>query len=236
MRDSAIVVGHDAAMGLGATRHLLGAALLAALVVAGCTRDPNSEVRPAPGELLHIEVATGARANASPKLLAQLAGAAAPSSVAIVAASCNNVAHWLSDDTLNNSIVVGANPRLVRVAELVGDDRVSARLALLVENKFLRGFAIDMGDEFSEQGFDAADLDEYLALVAEPPSSAAIDRYVVYAVSVTTTVVRVTYLDRREMPDPETVDRLDHQSIFVSLDDGLYEGRVDRNECEALQR
>ena len=63
-----------------------------------------------------------------------------------------------------------------------------------------------------------------------------LDRFVVYAVSVTTAVVRVVYLDSSSMPPPDTFKRLAGQDFYLSLSDGLRDVRVSREQCDALRK
>lgn len=227
-------VRDDVAVRVGVVGRLV-VAVSVAMGGSGCRHEPTSTANGGRGELIAVELSTGSFAPESETLAARISGPEEPGSALLVAASCHNAVDWDAGRALDNGIVVGANPRLVRVAELLADDQVSADLALIVESKFLRGVDVELDAMLSEVGFDQADVDGYLALVAQAPSQEALDRFVVYAVSVTTTVVRVVYLDSSSMPPPETFKRLAGQDLYLSLSDGLQESRVSREQCDALR-
>lgn len=207
--------------------------LLVALV--GCSGSEGSSLGTGEGVVLKVDVVTGSFAPASTSLLDQLSGPMTPVDGLIAAASCHNVGDWLDDATLDNAIVVGSNPRLVRVAEIVVQGRVDARLALGAEEQFWRESQIVLTEDLVAAGFSQGDLDLYLAAVAEEPSGSATDRFVAYAVSETTKRVRVTYLDTRTMPEPRTAARLSEQRPYVVSDGELLRGVVERATCEAMR-
>jgi hypothetical protein len=206
-----------------------------AVLTAGCAASDGSKANPSPGVLLRVDVSTGHRVEDSSSIIEGLAGAEPLSAVLVVAASCHNVADWVDDHILDNAIVVGGNVRLVRVAEMLSDRLVSADLALAAESQFWSAGQVQLNDELRKQGFDQQDVDEYLALVEEQPSAAALERFVVYGVSRKMTQVRITYLDTQRMPEPTTVGRLQRQKFFLATDDGLVGAQVERSQCEALQ-
>jgi hypothetical protein len=187
-----------------------------------------------PGWLLVVDVKTGSRVHDSAEVVAMLSGDLIPSRELIVAASCHNVGVWLDDWALNNRIVVGTSARLVRVAQMIAEAEVNASLAVVLEEQVWRGGQPQLTDGLREAGFDQGDVDSYVALSEQTPSAEAAARYVVYAVSGTTTEVMVSYLDTANLPTPRTVDRNDRQEFYVAFDGQLAEQTVTADECRQL--
>jgi hypothetical protein len=202
---------------------------LACVALVACA-GPSAEVRPEPGTVLKIRT-NSPRVRYSTELPLLMSGGEAPERSFVVAASCRNVEDWMSDETLDNSIIVASNPRLVRVAELLDSGRVDPLLVKGVEEQFWRNQQPSLTDDLAEAGFDQADLDAYLESLEQPPSDDARSRYVVYAVSRTTSIAQIMYIAVTALPPLALTGRSRSYDLFVAVDGELSPTQVSESEC-----
>lgn len=215
---------------------LIAAALLVAGGLQGCG-DAESASRPAHGVALEIVVPDGdleGTIHTDSRAIAGLQGHLVPSESAVRAAACHNIENWLDDHTLVTDTVVGSNPVLLRVAELVFSGEVDAELARLAEQQRWReGADIELDSNMANAGFDQADLDEYLWLVAQPPRDAANDTYVVYAASSKMSTFLVVYAEAAELSTGRTSNgRYPDVSAWIAGNGELTEFTFPQDDCK----
>lgn len=128
------------------------------------------------------------------------------------AAYCVNGWYWLDDVTVDLTLLVATSPRLVRAAEVVDAGDFDLAMATAVEQSLLDSDAdpenvtvSDLDAEVRDR-WDVADLEAYLEATSLPPSEAASQRFVVYAVSETTTRQHVYFIDL-EQADRAAINR-----------------------------
>jgi hypothetical protein len=201
-----------------------------AFVVAAACGGPSAEVNPAPGVVLMIRTPSR-QVSESATVPLLMSGGPAPERSMVVAASCRNIGDWMADVTLDNAIVVGSSPRLVRVAELIDGGLVDPALASGVEQQYWRNERPFLNDDLVSAGFDQADLDAYVVLLEQPPSQEARDRYVVYAATRTLRIAQVMYVDVTELPTPRLRGRSRPNDLYVAVDGVLEETQVSESEC-----
>jgi len=160
----------------------------------GCT--PPVEVEPTGAVLLVIE-RSGPRVTQDDALVNAMVGDASLGGVLIRAASCHNAVRWLGNASLNTSLVVSTQSRFVRVAELLANGEIGEDLARVAESSFWNGGNLE--DDALSEGFGAAEIEAFAALVSQGPSPQALEQYVVYATSETTTRQAVVYLDSQTL-------------------------------------
>ena len=198
----------------------------------------ESSARPAPGVALEIVVPDGeldGTIHDDTRAIAGLQGDLMPSEGAVRAAACHNIEDWLDDHTLVTDTVVGSNPALLRVAELVFSGEVDVELARLAEQqRWLGRSAIELDSGMIEAGFDQGDVDDYLELVAQPPGTAANDTYVVYAASSKMSAFIVVYARTAELSVGRTSDgRYPDVTSWIAADGELTEFTFPQDECRA---
>lgn len=117
------------------------------------------------------------------------------------AAYCVNGWYWANDVTLDLTVLVATSPRLVRAAEVVEAGDFDVVMASAVEQSLLdsdvdaENVTVSDLDAQVRDRWDVADLEAYLQATSLPASEAASQRFVVYAVSRTTSLQRVYFID-----------------------------------------
>jgi len=187
----------------------------------------------------------GPRVRQDRHLELQLSGNLEVTDLAVQAAYCVNGWYWATDVTLNLQIVVGTNGQLVRAAELVASGSYDRDLAEAVEKERMGLDARDLTIELLPQSiparFGAETVEGYLAESALPSSETANRRYVVYAVSRSTSAQFVYVVDLQNA-DTAAVDRFaSEQRLSLGSDDIEVAGNnrvvtVDRDQCNAIIR
>lgn len=201
-----------------------------AVATASCAEE-RIEVGKHPGVLMSITVETGDRVVQSGELVATLAGDLMPSNSLRSDAACQNMQDWTNDVTLNNTLVVATSPRFVRAAELVESGEFPAKLIALVEQQILKGSTPKVTDAMEQADFGQTDLDAVLVALAEPPAPESLDRFVVYAASSTTTLVRISFLDTAALPKADTDGRDREIDVYVARADVLLYQQFDSDDC-----
>lgn len=151
------------------------------------------------------------------------------------AAACRNYRDWLDDRSLNTDLVIVDDATLVRSAELLDGAYAHDRLAveaetLIVHEGNVAGAVRRMrADDWPEADVEHATA--YYRARQDPPSAAALDRYVIY----TTSQTRFNGIIARLAVDPEhelirkpAFTRI--QDISVQLTDGTTV-RIDEELC-----
>jgi hypothetical protein len=143
----------------------------------------------------------GPRVNQDSELNDRLAGDVVLEERTAQAAYCVNGWYWADDVTLNTLVLVATSPRLVRAAEIVDAGDFDLAMATAVEQSLLASdvepeSVVVSGLDAEVRGrWDVADLERYLEATSQPPSEMASQRFVVYAVSETTTRQHVYFID-----------------------------------------
>lgn len=136
------------------------------------------------------------------------------------AAYCVNGWYWADDVTLDLNVLVATSPRLVRAAEVVEAGDFDGAMVTAVEQSLLNSdvdrenaAVSDLGAEVRDR-WDVADLEGYLQATSMPPSEGASRRFVVYAVSTTTSEQYVYFIDL-EKADRAAINRFAQNPIWV---------------------
>lgn len=186
----------------------------------------------------------GGRAQQDQELIEFLAGSQPADPESAVAAYCVNGWYWAIDDTLNLSVVVGSRDRLIEAAALAESGRHDATLVSAIEAADLNsetGTLVDVSQvpESILTSFGADAVERYLADVSRPPAQESRDRFVVFAVSITTSRQSVFVIDLDHL-DTDAIRRfIGHRGFGVTGNDVVVAGRdrtlyVDESDCESL--
>jgi hypothetical protein len=184
----------------------------------------------------------GPRVNQDSELNDRLAGDVVLEERTAQAAYCVNGWYWLDDVALNLTLLVATSPRLVRAAEVVDAGDFDVAMATAVEHSLLDSDVdpenltmSDLGAEVRGR-WDVADLEAYLQATSLPASEAASQRFVVYAVSTTTTQQYVYFIDL-ERADRAAINRFAQEpgwdeEILVAGSDT--EWTMNSRDCDEL--
>jgi hypothetical protein len=174
-------------------------------------------------------------------LHAQLAGSIDVSDDVAFAAYCVNGWYWATDVTLDETVLVASNDRYVRAAELVsgsvfGVDLVAAVESERISHKPGSTMSVASLPEWVIREFGVAPLGQYLLAIEEPPSDGASERFVVYAVSESTTEQLIYFVDLQRI-DRAAINRFADQfrieiGATVSVAGSPEPVPVDRHECD----
>ena len=137
-------------------------------------------------------------------LEAALTGTSSVSEDLQMLAFCVNAVDWMIDQTLDLPVIVATDPALVRAADLAADALGSeAELIAEIETEYWRrdgdlGALESWRDDITDPVRRRA-VSSYLDERSEPPSDAALERFVVYAASDTMSEQVIMYLDRERI-------------------------------------
>lgn len=194
-------------------------------------------------ELLFIDRRAGSVFD-DEKLPGMMAGDQRVAEDVVLAVFCANGDDWLRDRSLDLDVVVATDPALVRAAELyvaaIEDGRRGdAALIADVEHAYWRlGADVDALADWANGLTDddvAEEVRGYLEERQQPPSAAAADRFVVYAMNPTTFEQEVVYLDTARI-DPEMLKRPASEGfdndLLVAGEEAMR--RLDLSDCRDL--
>lgn len=181
----------------------------------------------------------GPRVHDDQPLRSVLAGDVEVSDQMVLAAFCQNGVNWLRDFALNLDIVVASRPDLIRAVELAASGTYDRSLIERIEDRAinssltaaeLREWAVSWG------GGEAA---AYLDARSEPPSSASLNRFVVYATSKTTNRQAITFVDTNQLRSDEIKGFSSRSNLGVGEADAIIAGLVDTtrlngSDCRTL--
>lgn len=213
-------------------RSLLSALSGAGVVGAGCGPENGDG-----GQLLVVR--EGGRVYEDAGLWRLMADDPLPSRRQRFAAGCQASLNNKSDVSLNASVVVSTNRRLLRAAELVDTGRADAVLASTVESLWLSGEVplaeLDVSTVRSLTDADDAVIEDYLERVAAPPPARYARSMMAVAYSSSTaeqivTVVPVIVEDgsyRSASPDSTAI-------LYVPATDETWELKVPDTVCRDL--
>ncbi len=183
----------------------------------------------------------GGRVERDDRLGVLLAGGIDVSDDVAFAAYCVNGWYWATDVTLNTNVVVASNDRYVRAAELVAGSVFGADLVAAVESERVSrepGSTVSVASlsEWVIREFGVAPLEQYLLAIKEPPSEGASERFVVYAVSESTTEQLIYFVDLQRL-DRAAINRFADQfrieiGATVSVAGSTEPVPVDRHDCD----
>ncbi len=208
---------------------VIGAFMLSISIVS-CTASPSGQISSEPGVLMRVEV-SGPPVERNADILSRLGGDVRPSADLVRFASCHNVDDWLNDVTLRDNVAVSSNPLLVRVAELLEEGEFDPMLILAVETQFWETGQISF-DDLKISGPSRAEFDRYAKARVERPSDAALERFVVYASTMTMSVQGITYLDTSTATTPfAQTGRAPTHDVRVVMADSVEEFELAASEC-----
>ena len=173
---------------------LLGAGLAVSYVQTDDSIPDEQQV------VMHIE-RDGSFVNEDSELNDLLAGDVVLDERTVRAAYCVNGWYWANDVTLDLTVLVATSPRLVRAAEVADAGDFDVVMATAVEQSLLdsdvdaENVTVSDLDAQVRDRWDVADLAAYLQATSLPASEAASQRFVVYAVSTTTSQQYVYFID-----------------------------------------
>lgn len=204
------------------------AVVMIATLATGCGK-------PTPPPTGHSETAyllvidrRGDRVDADAALAHYFDGGGFAPYLSVVRAACANGQDFSNDVSLDTTMLVAWQPRLVRAAELLADRSVERALAFAVESR-LAAVDGDLAQLGPLAGFDPDVVSGYLALRGEPPSPDAEQRFVVYAVQRNLWTQRIVFFD----PEAPTGHSGGSEGSTVHFPDGT-ERHIDGGKCAAL--
>jgi len=165
----------------------------------------------------------GPRVNEDSKLSDLLAGDIVLEERTAQAAYCVNGWYWANDVTLNLLVLVATSPRLVRAAEVAEAGDFDVVMATAVEQSLLdsdvdpENVTVSDLDAQVRDRWDVADLEAYLQATSLPASEGASQRFVVYAVSRTTSRQRVYFID---------LGQADRAAIYRFAEDPIWDDEI----------
>lgn len=183
----------------------------------------------------------GGSVDSDDDLHALLAGSIDVSDDVAFAAYCVNGGYWATDVTVNTRVLVGSNDRYVRAAELVSGSVFGVDLVAAVESERIGrkpGSTVSVASlpDWVIREFGVVPLEQYLAAIKEPPSEGASERFVVYAVSESTTEQLIYFVDLQRL-DRAAINRFADEfrieiGATVSVAGSPERVPVDRHECD----
>ncbi len=197
------------------------------LALTGCWQTPQG----AGGQFLVVR--DGDDVYFDRELWQLLSGDTLPSERQMIAAGCQATLNNYSDESLDKVVFVGTNPRLIRAGELVDWRGIDAELASTIEHLWLSG-EVDLDDldtdtVLERTEFERDDIEDYLTLAAESPSStyAPWVMVIAYSASRSSQFIRVVDVEVDDGPyrptrgidatvliyEPATTDRLEYKIL-----------------------
>ena len=167
-----------------------------------------------------------------------MSGAVPADARSALEAFCVNGPYWASDVTVDLDVVVVTSERFYRVAELVASGTYDSTMVDAVESSLLEGdeFFDDLAsvDRETIDRFGEDRVRSYLAAARQRAADDALENFVVYAVSSTTTRQHVYVIDLQRV-DREAVRRfVSNPSLGASYDVVIAGGQtvvVDPDAC-----
>ncbi len=148
-----------------------------------------------------------------------IAGETLPSERQMIAAGCQATLNNYSDESLSKRVAVGTNSRLIRAGELVDWRGIDAELASTIEHLWLSG-EVDLADldtntVLERTGFERDEVENYLTLVAESPSSNYAGSVMVVAYSVSMSLQFIRVVDVKVDDGPYRPTRSIEASVLI---------------------